>query len=154
MERMEFLKWSCCAASQRKTNQLSLHSSIQKRKNWWNEWRKFCFPAEGWLLELKSWVIGRRPISAKEFHSISFKEIPFHLCWLIYLCPGEERPAPMSFSFLINYWKSWLNWNVVGVELGKSTIINYRGFQNWKFWWSGQSTIPLHSIQPNPTKEK
>ena len=35
-----------CAASQRKTNQLSLHSSIQKRKNWWNEWRKFCFPAE------------------------------------------------------------------------------------------------------------
>ena len=59
-----------------------------------------CGGAAG-LLFFNCWVIGRRPLSAEEFHFAASPTAPFHLPWFSFTCPSEDRPAP-SFSSSFN----------------------------------------------------
>ena len=85
-ELNEINKWSTkqprCAASQKKSKTAINQLSFQ---NWRNERVGlicFWFLAErAGLLLWNCWVIGRRPISASDFHSKELHSFPFHLSW-------------------------------------------------------------------------
>ena len=104
----------------------------------------------GWLGLSLLWVMGAVPHLRQRipFHSISLNSIS--ACLAVHQLMKRKRD--WVYFFIKERWKSWLNWNVVGVELGQQPHNQQPAAHEMER--RGSTTIPLHSIQPNPTKEK